>query len=131
MALLLVVPLPWPFRVRPRRRRLTDNADCSTPEYVVRKTEIYDIGEDDLQYFLLQKVVSGYFRGEDIDEDSAFVNQFAETTQRPHRQHNGLYPLPLAKTPRHVELKGFMSFIVDENRRIESMSFFPSSIDVR
>eukprot|EP01033_Poteriospumella_lacustris_P004707 gene4707-3371_t len=100
-------------------------------EYVVRKTEIYDIGEDEMQYFLLQKVVSGYFRGADIDEDSTFVNQFAQTTKRPHRPHSGLYPLPLAKTPRHVEMKGFMSFIVDEHRRIESMLFFPASIDIR
>lgn len=101
-------------------------------EYVVRKTEIYDIDEDDLQYFLLQKVVSGYFRGAAITEDSAFVNKFSDTvTKRPQRQHNGLYPLPLSKTPRHVELKGFMSFIIDENRRIESMLFFPSSVDIR
>jgi hypothetical protein len=64
-------------------------------EYVVRKTEIYDVGEDGMQYSLLQKVLSCYVRDHEAASSSQnscnappFVTVTSTCIRCPPRRHH-------------------------------------------
>lgn len=104
------------------------NAVRLEADFVIRRTEIYDVSAEKLQYLWQQKVLSSFYAGEACDENIATLR----STQPPDDlfiEHHGLYPLPLAAEPRLFTVTGRFVVNINADRRIESMLLHPTLIE--